>query len=202
MGLNPATDIRPGDIPIDRYVDLLLDIEAFTIFYESLRNRRGKTKASPTRTGLNGMARWLAQRGWHSVVETNVSPYPTGRGEELERVSNPMQSRHIFYELMRVLAPKVVILHGEDALSEFTSKLGPSLNSRTDSFSDLVKKSPYLGQVTWERGEQCEVFVCPHLRFFGHKGGRRFGPLEEALSTTHPAAQQRLAADAPRATRR
>ena len=202
MGLNPATEILPEDIPIDEYVDLLLDLEAFTVFYKNLRNRRGKSTTSPTRIGLNGMAGWLAQRGWNSVVETNVSPYPTRRGEELERVSTPMQSRHIFYQLMRVLAPRLVILHGKDALSEFTSKLRPSLIPRTASFTTLVNESPYLGHVTWECGEQCDVFVCPHLRFFGHKGGQRFAPLEQALDTARPAAQQRLAADAPKAAGR
>lgn len=194
IGLNPATEIRPADVPMDKYLDLLLDIDAFTMFYQDLRVRRGKSKTSPTRIGLNGMAKWLVQHGWRSVVETNISPYPTAKAEELDRVPAQLQSRHIFLQLIHALAPSVVILHGEDALSEFTSKIAPALVRSSVGFSDLVDKHPQLGRYAWEGTENCDVFVCRHLRFFGHNGGRRFAALERALATL-PDAQHAVPAE-------
>lgn len=182
VGLNPATAIGPADIPFEEYIDLLLDLDAFTAFYRELRVKRGKRASSPTRTGLNGMANWLSALGRKCIVDTNVSPYPTGSKEELDQVPTGWQSRWVFQDLVRTLAPRLLVLHGEDALKDFISGVAPHLAPRAGMpFSQLVDQSPRLGQITWAGGEVCEVFVCPHLRFFGHHGGARFSALSEAL---------------------
>ena len=189
MGLNPATPIGPLDVDLDRYVELLLDLEAFTPVYRQLRIRRGKRPTSPTRTGLDGMAKWLSEHGWQSVVETNISPYPTERGEDLKRLSPALQSRHIFHELIQLLAPRVLVLHGEDSLSEFITSVAPQLGRGSRGFAALVNEFPHLGQYRWQTGEVADIFVCPHLRFFGHSGGTRFSSLKRALTAHFPSGQ-------------
>lgn len=182
VGLNPATAIGSKDIGFNQYLDLLLDLDAFTAFYRELRVKRGKRPSSPTRTGLNGMASWLSSLGWNCIVDTNVSPYPTASGEELNRVPSRLQSRWIFKELVSTLAPRLLILHGEDALNDFISSVAPDLAPRAGTqFAQLVDESPRLGQTTWAGGEVCDVFVCRHLRFFGHHGGARYSALRDAL---------------------
>lgn len=183
VGLNPATAIGPTDIPFADYVDLLLDLDAFNEFYRGLRVGRGKRATSPTRTGLKGVAAWLAQLGWQSVVETNISPYPTENSEQLRKTPGHLQSRAIFREVMNSLAPRIIILHGEEALAEFTSYVAPELAPPAGTaFLSLTEQSAHLGQMEWPSGEACDVFVCRHLRFFGHTGGVRFAALENALN--------------------
>lgn len=182
VGLNPATPIGPADIEFSRYLDLLLDLTSFTAFYEELRVRRGKRRSSPTRTGLNGIARWLSELGCSSIVDTNVSPFPTGSKEDLSRIPPEWQSRWVFEALMRAITPRLVILHGEDALNDFTTSIAPHLTPTAGlSFLALVNSSPQLGQVAWSGGDVVDVFVCPHLRFFGHHGGPRYASLSNAL---------------------
>lgn len=183
VGLNPATEIGPKDIPFDEYVDLLLDLDRFTNFYRDLRIKRRKKPTSPTRTGLNGIAEWLSKLGWKSVIDTNISPYPTASGEELKLVPLHLQSRDIFHEILNSLAPRLIILHGKEALKEFTTRIAPELTPPVDAtFSSLVANSPHLGQINWQHGEVCDVFVCSHLRFFSNTRGIRFAALKMALS--------------------
>ena len=188
VGLNPATAIRSTDIPFEQYLHLLLNLDAFTTFYRELRVRRKKRASSPTRTGLNGMAKWLSVLGWQCIVDTNVSPYPTESKEALEKVPAKWQSRWVFKEVVRTFAPRLIVLHGEDALDDFVSGVALGLRSRARgrTFWRLVDESPRLGQITWAGGESCDVFVCRHLRFFGHQGGDRFSALGEALRIVQP----------------
>jgi hypothetical protein len=185
VGVNPATAIGPADVGFEQYLDLLLDLDAFTAFYRALRIKRGKRPTSPTRLGLNGMAGWLSSMGWHNVLDTNVSPYPTGSAEELGTQPAHHQARHVLAEVMSATTPAVVVVHGTDALSAFVTTLAPSLAARTDGqFSDLVTQRPHFGRLSWHDGSTCEVFVCPHLRFFGRSGGERFAALHQALTAT------------------
>lgn len=188
VGLNPATAIGPNDVSFDAYLDLLQDMEAFTDFYRELRIKRGKRPISPTRRGLDGMARWLSSSGFPSVVETNVSPYPTEKGEELDDVPRSLQARYVLPELLAALAPRVVLLHGESALAAVASMpifAGLNLHPR-QSFTVLVTHRPHLGHIRRQDGTLCDVFVCPHLRFFGHEGGTRFAALRNSLREQFP----------------
>ncbi|MBA3497095.1 MAG: hypothetical protein H0T86_08325 [Gemmatimonadales bacterium] len=178
VGTNPATAITPDGVGFDEYMDLLLNLEEFTKFYRHLRIKRGKRATSPTRTGLNGMAKWLSTLGWNCVLDTNVSPYPTASKEDLDLVPPKWQSRWVVVEVVHAVKPRLLILHGEEALKHFAQTLAPQLMVRAQlPFTQLVEQFPRLGGITWEGGEVCEVFVCPHLRFFGHNGGARFLPL-------------------------
>ena len=77
--------------------------------------------------GLQGMARWLMQLGHGFVAETNVSPYPTCSSDELYTVPDEYQSRWVVRELLYALSPRLLILHGDDAMQEFTASLAPHL---------------------------------------------------------------------------
>lgn len=180
VGLNPATAIGPSDIDANEYARLLLSFNDFERFYQSLRKDRGKKPTSPTRTGLNGMAKLLEDKGWKSIVDTNISPYPTEKGEELLRLPASVQSRDVFHTVIRRLAPRLIILHGNEALKEFTSSIAHNLSSNTP-FSSLVKDSPILGSIEWGANESCTVLVCPHLRFFGRHGGVKFQHILSAI---------------------
>lgn len=181
VGLNPATIIRPDDVAPETYVDLLLDMEQFSVFYQRLRRLRGKPAVSRTRQGLDNIATWLQSLRFTSVVETNVSPYPTEKGQQLDHVHRDMQARHVLPDLLKQLAPRLLLLHGEDACSAIRKMpIGTDLvMGRT--FTDTVTRQPQLGQVTWSDGSQGDVFACPHLRFFGRSGGKRFAPLKARL---------------------
>ena len=181
VGPNPATEIGPHDVRFSEYLDLLVDLERFTEFYHCLRVGRGKRASSPTRTGIDGMANWLASLGWECILDTNVSPYPTASGEDMAKVPDKLQSRWVFEEVVQTLRPSLIILHGEGALRGFTSDVAPGLAPREPRYSALVERSPYLGQCAWAGRATCEVYVCPHLRFFEHRGGARFSALKSVL---------------------
>ena len=187
IGLNPATSIGPEDVDFEAYLDLLLDMERFSTFYQELRVRRGKPSTSRTRMGLAGVAGRLATIGFPSVVETNVSPYPTEKGEELKGLPLVLQARHVLPELLVVLKPRLMLLHGEDALKGVEAMMldAELSHPRDRSFTDTVTHRPCIGQVTWDDGSACRVYVCPHLRFFGHKGGKRFAALDARLRADH-----------------
>lgn len=181
VGVNPATAIGPTDIAFEKYLNLLLDASKFEEFYQDLRVKRGKSPTSRTRMGLRGLACWLMQLGHDFVAETNVAPYPTCSSEALYAVPLEHQSRWVFREVVHKLSPRLLVLHGEDALQEFTSSTAPHLQPKPGTkFTDLIK-SPRLGEVIWPNGMRCEIYVCSHLRYFGKAGGQRFVPLKQAL---------------------
>lgn len=182
IGINPATEIGPADICFEEYLPLLLDLEAFASFYGDLRVKRQKPRESPTRTGINGIAKWLGSLGWDFVADTNVSPYPTTSAEELINIPLDLQSRWVFWEVLSVLSPALAVLHGKDSLHGFAA-IVPEMKQYTKiRFSELVR-SPHLRKAVLPNGEATEVYVCPHLRFFGNAGGKKFVCLKRALTT-------------------
>jgi len=44
VGINPATPILQKDLPIDEYVNLILDYEKFISFYKQSRTSKGKSE--------------------------------------------------------------------------------------------------------------------------------------------------------------
>lgn len=96
VGLNPATLIGRADIEFPRYLELLLEVDAFTAFYQELGRKRNEPPSSRTRSGINRIARLLSEMGWTSVLDRNVSPYPTASKDELDEVPEAWQSRWIF----------------------------------------------------------------------------------------------------------
>lgn len=181
VGVNPATPIFESDgVSFCEYADSLLSTEAFLSMYCRIRIAQGKPATSRTRAGLDGAAQWLQSLGFNTVLDTNISPYPTRSEAEWKRLSNEEKELHVFPEIVQMFRPSVVLLHGRVAYRKFTSLYAPGLKKNC-LFTEI--DNPYLGTVDWDGGGKAEVFVCGHLKSFGRgDGGEKFAPLRTSLT--------------------
>ena len=182
VGVNPATTIIEADAGgFDQYVASITDLDRFLRVYDRTRVREGKGGRSPTRNGLDTASAWLKARGFRTVLDTNISPYPTASVDAWRRLAPAQKAFHVFQEVITHLQPSFVLLHGSDAYKEFTTTLALHLLRRGHKFSEVISH-PRLGVLTWPDGTTANVYVCKHLRFFkGHEGGKYFAPLRASL---------------------
>lgn len=181
VGVNPATPISARDgVAFDDYVSSLSDFERFLAIYDGIRTKRGKTRRSPTRDGLDAASCWLSARGFSPVIDTNISPYPTKDLRQWKRLAASDQALWVFEEIVKAFQPSLILVHGKNAYTGFSARFAPEF-ARTGPFDELVTQ-PRLGNVRWSFGGSAEAYVCKHLRFFGKNGGgQRFAPLRDAL---------------------
>lgn len=182
VGINPATQIGSRhSVSFDEYVDSLTDLNRFLAIYDKVRKLDGKCERSATRLGLDEASLWLSNQGFGTVLDTNISPYPTESVKVWKKLSKKEQATWVFPEVVSHFSPSFVLLHGENSYEKFTSCFAPKLK-RPDKFNILVAE-PRLGIVHWSHGGTAEVYVCKHLRFFkGNEGGKYFAPLRVALA--------------------
>jgi hypothetical protein len=183
VGVNPATPIGTTDgIGLDEHIQSLYSIEGFLPLYSRVRAQRGKAQPSPTREGLDGASKWLATRGFQTVLDTNISPYPTKDEEQWQRLSSTEKALWVFPEVVATFKPKLVVLHGKSSYEYFVDLYAPALRQE-GRFLDTIKERPHLGRVCWPNGDGADVYVCRHLRYFGNgDGGKTFAPLRQALA--------------------
>lgn len=178
VGINPATPIYPHDIDLIEYVDLLLNHDKYLEYYSTLRLYQGKTKMSRTRIGMNSMVGLLKQHTNASIAETNVISYPTTSLEELKK--EPLEiinhGKNIFYQLLSLIQPKLLIFHSKEALRialEIMSNKGLIQDEHrmiTEiAIKELESKAPVL-EFTYENGKKGYILACRHLMYYGEKG--------------------------------
>jgi hypothetical protein len=177
VGANPATPIGiTDDVELDEHIQSLYSVDGFLPLYSRVRALRGKTRPSPTRVGLDAASKWLLARGFQTVLDTNISPYPTKDEEQWKRLSDAEKALWVFPEVVSAFRPTLVVLHGKSAYEHFVELYAPALRQER-KFSDTTKELPHIGRVRWPNGDGAEVYVCRHLRYFGTRdGGKTFAP--------------------------
>ena len=187
VGVNPATSIGAADgVAFDDYTASLTAIERFLPIYNRVRAQRGKTRPSKTRIGLDAASKWLADFGFETVLDTNISPYPTSKESEWRRLSEKERAFWVFGEIVESFRPALVLLHGRSAYERFIETYAPDLR-QSGLFSEIVDRQPYLGRVTWRHGGSAQVFISRHIRFFGKvDGGKGFARLRQELVKSAP----------------
>ncbi|WP_416825210.1 ADP-ribosylglycohydrolase family protein [Ectobacillus polymachus] len=178
VGINPATPIYPNDIDLHEYVELLLHNDKFLEQYAKFRLLQGKTEMSRTRIGMNAMINLLKQHTNVSIAETNVISYPTKSVKELKKEPQEVinYGKDIFYQLLSLIQPKILIFHSKEALKvalEIMSEqellqVEPGMIQKTN-IKELESKAPLL-EFTYKNGKKGYIFACRHLMYYGKKG--------------------------------
>lgn len=181
VGINPATPIYPKQInDIQEYVDLIMDYEAFTEYYQATRKEAGKKPESKTRTAINQFVEWLFSMTQVSIAETNIVPYPTESlallNKEPKEVFNGGTA--IFYKLMMHYQPRVMILHGKTTAQMLTNLLIDNkliTNTKGNEFFNTVVKMDYsadskLAEFIYPDGQACSIIAYRHFMSYGLKG--------------------------------
>jgi hypothetical protein len=185
-GINPASSFTPDRISQEDYINLFPDYQKYMGKYMELRGN----KESETRKGINKLILSLESaikktlgisNGKDLILETDVITYPTGDTVQLKDLPDEIK-RHgqkIFFDVFQNIQPRLLILHGKDALEWFLDSRGPekkfeieykeiikpqSLKIR-NSVKDLEKLCRPLFTVHFVRGNNCDAFFCRHLRF-------------------------------------
>ncbi|WDL98452.1 hypothetical protein [Alicyclobacillus sp. ALC3] len=188
VGINPATPITPEEMDLDTYARLITDYDAFIEYYRDLRRQRGKTRLSPTRTGINGLTNWLQANTDVGIAETNMISYPSQKPKELRNEPEAVieRAKEIFIQVLLNYRPKLIIAHGRETLK----MLGEMVDTRNEFNwvrKDELQQDDFVG-FSYQNGEICSVLPCAHLRYHGHSGGTRFTQFYEQLPGFLPTA--------------
>jgi hypothetical protein len=124
VGANAATPFPASVIERASYLDALLEGgEALRRIYE--RARSGGSP-SPTRLNIDRLTDALERAGLGPVLETYAVPIPTPRLADLAAV-NPewrTQTRRFLADLLAIVSPAIVIVHGAEAANAAGRQLG------------------------------------------------------------------------------
>ena len=69
----------------------------------------------------------LVARGFQTVLDTNISPYPTSKESEWRQLSATEKALWVFPEVVARFRPALVLLHGNSAYEQFTDLYAPAL---------------------------------------------------------------------------
>jgi len=180
MGINPATPISVQQYSLDYYVRALVCPIKYKKMYSDIRGGNGKS--SRTRIGIASFSEELRTRTGLNVLETNVIPYPTRSLKELrcyerEHPNVIHQAESLFYELLLIDQPKVLIVYSKASLLYLLNILeARNLLKFNDDLRVLIKKpirvleKESTLQFVYPTGEEAEIFICRHLMYYGHHG--------------------------------
>ena len=139
VGFNQATGFPVNSVNSHAdYVDALFNRNnrSCRALYDEMRGSKGPT---PTRKNTDGLSKMLSDNGVTDVIETNVVCYSTPMSSDLSHAQNKGGKKagcEIFIELLRLIRPKVLIVHGERTRKELARVLGtkaPALPESADS---------------------------------------------------------------------
>ena len=136
IGANQATAYAPQIIGShDRFLDAHFNRNGLNCraLYEEVRG-----KPSLTRSHSDTFVDMLKAAGAEKLIETNAVCFSTPNAEDLKRPSNKLgleKGVDIFRELVRIISPKVAIVHGSGTVKMFKKYHGISLpDPPQDSF--------------------------------------------------------------------
>jgi hypothetical protein len=139
VGFNQATGFPVNSVKSHAdYIDALFNRKnrSCRALYDKMRGSKG---ASPTRKNTDALNKMLSDNGVKDIIETNVVCYSTPMSSYLSHAQNKggkEAGREIFIELLRLIRPKVLIVHGEGTRKELARVLGiktPALPESADS---------------------------------------------------------------------
>lgn len=131
VGANAATPFPTDSIDRDAYVDALVSGgPRLREIYLGVRAGR----PSPTRLNTDRLVAKVARRGI-PMLETNVWAIPTGSIGQLRRIDRQVvqRSRAVLLELVKILRPPVLIVHGATATRGLAESLGRVLKQADKS---------------------------------------------------------------------
>jgi hypothetical protein len=177
VGINPATPISEKDLKLEEYVSLLLDYDKFISFYKLSRAKKGKTEFSRTRIGINSFMQWLNTKTESSIIETEIIPYPTENLKLLWKEPSHIINRgkDIFFELLMLFTPKILIIHGKETveqLIETLSSKGILLESSLildQTIEEIEARVPFTS-FKYPNGKECFIVACRHFMYYGNIG--------------------------------
>ena len=119
---------------------------------------------SPTRVHIESITSVLSKADTSSVLETNVVCYSSAAPENIALETHAhcrTRGREIFYELLAVIRPTIIISHGVETSKELEAVLRVGL----PSVSTSLKNYPETPLKTTIRGHlfKCSVISIPHL---------------------------------------
>jgi hypothetical protein len=165
VGFNQATGFPAAVVGShDDYVDALFNRgdRSCRKLYEQMRGDAG---ASPTRRNLDRLRAKLAREGIHDVVETNVICYSTPMSSDLTEEKNKggkAAGKQIFEEVLAIIRPKILIVHGAATAKELGRVLSARLPSAATNQADGVSCTRVQTDLR-AHGYAPTVFVIPSL---------------------------------------
>ena len=167
VGYNPKTAYPSNDVSYERFIDSLFNRNGETCrkFYDEI------TKQTPTRGNIEMFADKLTKAGVNSILETNVVCYG-GRKDHLgfrEHHGGKARGMEIFRNLVEVIRPKAILLHGKGVCDEFRHSFNLSL------LPDPPDTKDKFVQINLDL--KTELFVIPSLALPGFRNWPPF-PLE------------------------
>ncbi len=147
VGASPATAFPSAAVGREDYLDALLaGGDRLRDLYLSLR----AGVPSPTRGNIERLVALLARHDVTQVLETNIWTMPKRDLASLRAADRDaaMASGRTVVQLMAVLEPRVVIVHGAEATRGLGRLLGRQLRS-----------APVDAPVVWERGRPTIVTI-------------------------------------------
>jgi hypothetical protein len=125
IGANAATPFPVASVERQAYVDALVTGGApLRAIYMAVRTE----KPSPTRQNIGLVSRMLVESGAGPVLETNVWSLATKSIDELRRASPDQARITIIPELIEILRPAVLVVHGTEATEGLAKVLGRRLS--------------------------------------------------------------------------
>lgn len=161
VGYNPAKAFLTADLNHDRHIDALFNRngESCHALYAEL------TQESPTRGNIAALTDKLGSAGVNSVLETNVICYATRKSSDLrspENAGGKARGATIFYTLVDLIRPRVIILHGAGVRKEFNRIMGNKHLAPPPSTTPDVFPQSRLANGT-------RVFIIPSLALPGYQ---------------------------------
>ncbi len=168
VGYNPATAYLSNEVSYERFIDSLFNRNGETCgkFYAEI------TKQTPTRDNIEMLVEKLTKVGVSSILETNVVCYGAKSKKYLRRrehAGGKTRGTEIFRELVEVIRPKAILLHGKGVCDEFRHSFNLSL------LPDPPDTKDKFVQINLDL--KTELFVIPSLALPGFRNWPPF-PLE------------------------
>jgi hypothetical protein len=165
VGRNPATAF-----PVDKFRDLDMYIDALynrngELCRELYKRIRGPKDSSDTRENISYLCDRLAKRDINDIIETNVICYATPKSKDLkqpEHQGGKEAGIAMFLEILGIIRPIVLIVHGVGTKKELEQLLWMELPTAASKQADRVSRKRVCMRVWGERYEPM-VFVIPSL---------------------------------------
>lgn len=128
VGANQAKTYDASKISHERHINALFNREGESC--RGLYNEVTGNAPSPTRQNTDAFRALLNMAGAIKILETNVICYSTPMSNDLRRsehVAGAKKGHELFTALLRIVKPRVIIVHGTGATKKLASALSANL---------------------------------------------------------------------------
>jgi hypothetical protein len=169
IGYNQATPLLVEQVGAmsedhDAYLDALFNRNGKSI-RSLLAQIRGEKGPSRTRKNIEKLRSGLAELGIDDVIETNAICFGTPMAIDLADETNKDGRKRgikLFYEILRIIRPKILIVHGAGTAKALRGVLSPQIPKPASKQTDGVSCARVAMQSTGKPYAPM-VFVIPSL---------------------------------------